>query len=116
MYDIIDLYMDELSSLDEFKELVELKKVIDKKYASLIISMKTIEAKYIEMKEYMEFRPEIKEIQRQFVEKKQALYSKPEVIRYLELEQIIQKRLTDDINELKLSISNKFTLTKMINL
>ena len=100
-------YVNKIEELEEFKRLLELKRIIDKKYALLIISFKTKEAAFLEAKE----RPDIfnlDEAKKNFVEAKSKLYSKEEVKEYFILERKINKTLEDDMNDLKKSISNKF--------
>ncbi len=112
--DFIDKYLKKLEDEPEFRELLALKKKIDSEYGNLIVSMKTKEAKYLEMKEYEKYRSDVNKYKLEFMEAKRLLYSKEEVKRYFELERKIQNMINEDINELKESISNKFTLTKNI--
>lgn len=112
--DFIEKYLTKLENEKEFIELLALKKEIDKKYGSLIVSMKNLEAKYLEMKEYEKFRNDINEYKLAFINSKKLLYSKEEVKRYFYLERRIQNMINEDINDLKKSISNKFSLTKNI--
>lgn len=107
MEDLVIKYTNEIENTKEFQRLIELKNIINNKYALLIISFKNKEAAYLEAKE----RPEIfdlKNASKEFMDAKTKLYSKEEVKEYFELERIINKRLENDINELKESISSKF--------
>ena len=101
-----DIYINELMKETEFKRLIELKKIIDKKYGMKIVAFKNKEALYLEAKEnkYMDLDKARKEFQRVKVE----LYSYQEVKEYFELERKIQEMIASDMNELKKSISNKF--------
>lgn len=116
MFDVIDNYVDLVKNTPEFIELLELKKSIDKNYRKEIVSFKTKEAMYLEAKERSEYYSNIDELQKSFVEAKSRLYSHPEVKRYFELERIIQEMLDSDMNELKCSISNKFSEVNRIKL
>ena len=110
MQDLIDNYIKIICNSNEFKRLVELKKIIDNKYSKEIIAFKTTEAKYLEAKEYGKYYIGLDNLSKNLSEKKAILYSKDEVREYLSLERKIDKILNDDINELKESISNKFKI------
>lgn len=94
-------YIEEYSNTKEFKRLLELKKLIDKKYEKEIIAFKTSESKYLDAKKYGGYYPNLEDLQKDFSNKKSALYSKIEVKEYLELERKINTELNDLINELK---------------
>ena len=107
MDELVKDYVNKIEELDEFKRLLELKDLINKKYGLLIISFKTKEAKYLEAKE----RGNIFDLdlaKKEFQEAKTKLYEKEEVKEYFILERKLNSILEDDINELKRSISNKF--------
>ena len=108
MYELIDKYADELFNTPDFKRLMELKKIIDTSYSSLIISFKTAESKYEDMKQYGSYAPGLDRLKKDFINAKANLYSKPEVVEYFDLERKIQAMLNNDINEIKESVSNKF--------
>ena len=103
---LVDEYLNELTNDDDFKELLELKKIINDKYQKLIISFKTNESIYNEAKEKNYLTSEIKN---NFLNSKVNLYSKEEVKRYFELERVINSKLKEDFNEIKENISNKLT-------
>ena len=107
MEELIGDYVAKIKDTEEFKRLLELKKLIDNNYASLIIKFKNKEAMYLEAKEYPN-QYDLNRIQKEFSEAKTLLYSKPEVKEYFMLERKINENLTSDINDLKESISNKF--------
>jgi hypothetical protein len=107
MEDLVKEYIDEIENSDDFKRLLELKDIINKEYAPLIISFKMKEAEYMEAKE----RPEIFDLnqkQKEFSMAKANLYSKEYVKEYFMLEEKINKNINKDLDELKDLISNKF--------
>ena len=115
MEDLIREYAKEIMEMEEFKRLLELKDIINKKYSLLIVSFKTKEANYNEAKE----RPEIFDLrtaQKEFQDAKIKLYSKDEVKEYFKLERLINERLESDMNCLKESISNKFLKTNSLKI
>ena len=115
MEDLALKYVDDIKNTKEFIRLIELKNIINKKYALLIISFKTKEAEYLEAKD----RPEIfnlEERKKAFIDAKAKLYSKDEVKEYFVLESKINVILENDMNELKESISNKFKTYHSIKL
>ena len=105
--DLIDDYVNEIKDSVEFKELIRLKDIIDSKYKDLIIKFKTCESLYLEAKERNYLDDSIKN---NFIEAKRNLYSKDEVRSYFDLENKINEKLNNDFNEIKQSISNKFSL------
>lgn len=108
----IDEYVNKIINDDKFIRLKELKKVIDEKYKKEIIAFKNAEALYIDAKHHEAYYPGFNEIKEKFILAKSNLYSKIEVSEYFKLEREIQSMINDDINDLKSSISNKFSLTK----
>ena len=108
MFDLIDNYIEELFEDSDFKRLLELKKYIDSNYAGLIMAFKTNEDKYNELKSYGSYAIGLSDAKKRFMESKRKLYSIPEVVEYFTLERKIQARLSDDINAVKMGISNKF--------
>lgn len=112
--DLATKYIEELKETNEFKRLLELKKIIDDKYKLLIVSLRTKESYYLESldKEYLDKNKCLIE----YKEAKAKLYSKEEVKEYLSLEKKISNMISSDFNEIKESISNKFELDKIINI
>ena len=112
--ELANKYIEELKSTTEFKRLLELKKIIDDKYKLLIVSLRTKESYYLESldKEYLDKDKCLNE----YKEAKAKLYSKEEVKEYLLLERQISNMISNDFNEIKESISNKFVLDKIIKL
>ena len=98
-------YINELYSLKEFRRLLELKDIINNKYKKEIISFKTNESMYNEakLKGYL-----TEDITNSFIRAKTNLYQMEEVKEYFKLESFINKKLKDDFNDIKKSISNKF--------
>lgn len=107
MYDLANDYVNNILETDEAKRLLELKKIIDTKYASLIINLKTKESLYNESLEYGDYYKDKQKIKNDFIEAKAKLYSKEEVKQYFDLERKLNKMINDDLNALKESISNK---------
>lgn len=110
IYELADQYADEFMAGSDFGRLLELKKWIKEHLASQIVCFKTAEAKYLEAKQYGRYHPNLEEYQRAFVLAKAKLYQEEAVSEYLKLEAKLQRKLDEDLNELKKSISNKFTL------
>ena len=112
--ELSDKYIEELKNTKEFIRLLELKKIIDEKYKLLIVSLRTKESYYLESleKDYLDNKKALNE----YMEVKSKLYSKEEVKEYLTLEKKISKIITDDFNDIKKSISNKFNIDKIINI
>lgn len=106
-----DAYVDSIKSLDEFKKLKEFKNIIDKKYPNLIINLKTKEALYLDAKRMENYFPDFDKVKKDFMDAKALLYSKEEVKEYFKYERMLQKILNDDMDMLKASISNKFSMT-----
>ncbi len=106
IYDLADLYADQLIHSSDFMRLLELKELIKKELSNKIIAFKTAEAKY------GNYHPVLKEYQRKFTVAKTNLYSEAYVKEYIQLERKIQSSLNADFNDLKKSISNKFKLNQ----
>ncbi len=101
MENIVDDYVKDITTKDEFKRLLELKRIIDAKYKNEIISFKTLESKYLEASKYGAYYPNLENLRREFSLKKKELYSKEEVKKYFELERLINESINDDIKKLK---------------
>lgn len=114
MNKLIDNYINDLLNDNTMQELLTLKKIIDIKYKDLIIRFKNKEANYLEAKPMASYYPNFNSLQNEFKEAKAELYSKEEVINYFKLEKALQAKIDDDINELKGSISNKFSLSNKL--
>ncbi len=112
MYELIDDYFNNLIELPEFKRLLELKDIIRKKYALLIVGFKTNEANYEDAKRYKDFMGDFDSLREKLVESKRKLYEKEEVKEYFELEKKIQIIINNDLDELKNSISKNFKNNK----
>lgn len=106
MDDLIDKYVLDFSSSDEFKELKYLKIIIDEKYKKEILLFKTNDDKYKEALKYPDYY-DISKIRNELSKAKANLYSKEEVKRYLELEKKLQDNLDKDFMDIKKTISNK---------
>lgn len=108
MDDLIDKYVNDFSNSEDFKKLKELKKLIDDKYKKEILLFKTALDKYQEALKYPDYY-DMKKIRNDLSKAKSNLYSKEDVIEYLKLENSLQVTLDNDFNDIKKSISNKFT-------
>ncbi len=106
MDSLIDSYVEELSSDDDVKRLVELKKIIDDKYKKEILLFKTQNDKYEEALKYPEYY-DMSKIRGDLSKAKKELYSKDEVVEYIKLESAIQEKLDKDFSDIKRSISSK---------
>ena len=107
MEELIDNYIEELNSLEEFKRLKELKIIIDEKYKKEIFNFKMNEDKYLEALKYPN-QYDIDSLRLKLSNSKAILYSKDEVIEYLKLERFIQEKLDLDFNNIKSAISKKY--------
>ena len=115
MENIVDDYVNDIITKEEFKRLLELKKLIDIKYRNEIISFKTLESKYLDASKYGAYYPNLEDLRREFSAKKKELYSKVEVKEYLELERFINESINNDINELKeVVLAPKYNKNKCI--
>ena len=104
-------YFNELKESNDFKRLIELKKIIDIKYSKEIISFKTNESLYLESKDnkyYMD--KDI--IKKRFIEAKANLYSKEEVKEYFVLQNKLNEILKNDFDEIKNNISIELSNNK----
>ncbi|MCM1130959.1 MAG: YlbF family regulator [Roseburia sp.] len=110
IYDLIDDYAIDIINSPDFQRLLECKEEIKKNLSGKIMAFKTAEAKYLEAKEYGKYHPNLEEYKNRFIETKTTLFNDSLVKEYKELESKIQEKLTQDINDLKKSVSNKFKL------
>lgn len=108
--ELVDKYIDELSNDKDFIRLLELKKIIDDKYKKEILIFKTCEEKYIDSEKYQQYI-DISGVRKELSVAKANLYSKEEVKEYFDIERKIQNKINEDIDKIKSSISNKFTLS-----
>jgi hypothetical protein len=115
MQEFVELYTNELKDSSDFKRLLELKRIIDKKYSNLIISLKTKEAIYLDSIDKPNHY-DIDKVKKEFMEAKTNLYSKEEVKEYFSLERKINNMLEMDLNDIKESISNKFTKNNIVTI
>ena len=106
MEELVNEYLNELFEKEEFKRLIELKKIIDTNYKKEIISFKTNESIYNEALEH-NYGNNIEELRKNYINSKANLYSKKEVKEYFELERKLNEYLEKDFDDIKGSISNK---------
>lgn len=112
LYDLAEDYANIIIESEDFKRYLFLKEEIKKTLSLKIIAFKTKEAKYVEAKSYGNYHPDLKKYQDEFQKAKTSLYSEPLMVEYKELEHKIQSKIDKDLNDLKGTISNKFTLDK----
>ncbi len=116
MQDLIDEYINEIKNSDNFKKLLELKKIIDDKYQSLIMSFNVIKDNYFKALENKKYYKDFNLIEKEYQDVKTSLYSKEEVKEYIKLENKINNQLISDFNKIKESISTKFGKSKIIDI
>ena len=114
--ELIDLYIDEIESSDDFKRLIELKNKINNDFKKEIISFKTLESKYLDASKNKDYYPNFNQIKTDFINAKAKLYSHEEVKEYFDLERKINDYINKDIDEIKSSISNKFKSSNMFDI
>lgn len=107
MEDLIDNYVFELESMEEFKRLKELKIIIDEKYKKEIFFFKMRENEYQEGLKYPD-KYDMSLLKQNYSNAKKELYKNPEVKEYIDLERKIQSILDKDFNKIKEAISKKF--------
>lgn len=110
IYDLAEEYAIKIIQSSDFQRLLELKEKIKTDLSGKIIAFKTAEAKYLEAKEYGKYHPNLEEYKEKFISSKTKLFQEELVKEYKELENKIQEKLNQDLNDLKQSISNKFKL------
>lgn len=108
MEKLVENYVERITSTNEYKKLIELKKIINQKYKMQIIAFKNKEALYLEAKKNKEYYNDFELIKKSFIDAKKNLYSKEEVKEYFTYERLIQNMLDEDMNDLKRSISDSF--------
>ena len=116
MQELIDEYINEIKNSDDFKKLIELKKLIDSKYQSLIMSFNVKRDNYFEAEKNKNYYQDFDLIKKEYIDIKTQLFSKEEVKEYINLENKINNRLDEDFNMVKESISSKFGKSKRINI
>ncbi len=104
-------YFNELKETEEFKRLIELKKIIDDKYKNEIISFRTNESLYLESKDNKYYLDK-DIIKKRFIDSKTKLYSKEEVKEYFSLQNKLNEMLKNDFNEIKQNISIELSNNK----
>ncbi len=103
-----------LKEKNEYKELVSLKKRIDTDLKEVIEKFKKAEEKYLDAAKYGKFHPDLKKIQNEFSKAKAELFSNELVIKYKELEKVMQENINKVTTEIVQSVSNKINNTKTI--
>jgi cell fate (sporulation/competence/biofilm development) regulator YlbF (YheA/YmcA/DUF963 family) len=114
--ELVDLYINEIESSDDFKRLVELKNIINNDYKKELISFKTLESNYLEASKNKDYYSNFNQIKTDFINAKAKLYSHEEVKEYFDLERKINDYINKDIDEIKSSISNKFKSSNMFEI
>lgn len=106
---------DAIKDSEEFKLMLELKEEINTKLASSIARFDDAKAKYEEALKYGKYHPNLEEYQRELSKIKEELFTNELVSKYKKLEKMIQGKLDKIFNEIKLNMSNKFELTKLLD-
>lgn len=109
-----DRYIEEIKQNEDFIQYLKLKDIINSSYKKEIIRLKNAEALYLDSKEHPANYPDLKKVQLSFVEAKKSLYEKKEVQQFFSLEKKIQKRMDQELDELKNTVSNKFSTSTKI--
>ena len=97
-------YFNELKDTNDFKRLLELKKIIDDKYMKEINNFKRCEELYFESKSN-KYYPDKDGIRNKYLEAKTILYNKTEVKEYLDIQAKLDDILKKDFEDIKKSIS-----------
>lgn len=114
IYDDLDNLIIEITSSDDFLELMALKKEIDQKYQKEILAFKRAESFYNDAFPNKEHYKDFGKLELNLSNAKTVLYSKAEVIEYKRLEKKLNNLLQELSNEIALSMSNKFKRKKII--
>lgn len=99
------LFANEVMESPEFKELQEIKELISTTIVDLLEEFKKAKEKYEEVQKYGTYHPDYRKVKLELVKAKEALYTNSLVIRYKELEKIIQEKLNIAANEIAKAIS-----------
>ena len=111
-----DAYIKSVIDSNDFQELLALKKQIDDELKDLIIKFNTAKDRYYEAQKYGKYHPSISDYKKNLLELKKELYSNSLVKKYFSLQNKVQKKINDFLNDLKASISNKFKKNESINI
>lgn len=105
VYDLVD----EIKSKDEYKRLLELKKIIDNDpyILNLVTDFNKTKIKFEEVSKYGKYHPDLKEVQLELSSIKNALYTNEVISEYKALEKKIQKILDNISRKIAGSVSPK---------
>ncbi len=106
--------IDYIKSTNEYKRLNELNDKINIELKDLIKDFKDVEDKYNEALRYGKYHPNLKDYQIALSQAKEKLFTNPMVIEFKELESSFNNTLNEIFNDVKISVSNKFELTKIM--
>jgi cell fate (sporulation/competence/biofilm development) regulator YlbF (YheA/YmcA/DUF963 family) len=96
----------EIIAGEEFQELLLLKDKIANSIPDLLENFKKAKEKYEEASKYSTYHPDLKKYRIELSKAKEELYTNELVIRYKELEKIIQEKLKMVANEIAKAISD----------
>lgn len=105
---------DAIKNSEEYKLLIELKDDINTNLKDVLVKFDNAKEKYNEALKYGKYHPDLEKYQRELSKIKEELFTNELVSKYKKLEGLIQDKLDKIFNELKINISNKFELTKLI--
>ncbi|MGM9972026.1 MAG: YlbF family regulator [Anaeroplasmataceae bacterium] len=107
---------DAIKNSEEFKLMIELKNEINDKLGDLLERFDKAKEKYNKALEYGSYHPNLEEYQIELSKIKEELFTNELVSKYKRLEKLIQEKLDKLFNEIKLNMSNKFELTKLLDM
>ncbi len=107
---------DAIKNSEEYKLLIELKNEINENLFELLDRFDIAKEKYSEALKYGKYHPDLEKYQKELSQIKEELFTNELVSKYKKLEKLIQNKLDSLCNDIKKNMSNKFELTKMIDM
>lgn len=99
------LFAKEVMESPEFKELILVKEEISRTIPDLLENFKKAKENYEEVSKYSTYHPDYRSTKLKLISAKEALYTNELVLKYKELEKIIQTKLNDAALEIVKAIS-----------
>lgn len=103
-----------IKNSEEYRLLIELKDNINTNLHDLLDRFDSAKEKYNEALKYGSYHPDLALYQRELSSIKEELFNNELVSKYKKLEKLIQNKLDLLLNEIKMNMSNKFELTKYL--
>lgn len=100
------LFAKEIMETVEFQELLVIKERISQEIPQLVKEFNDAKEKYDDISKYSTFHPDYRKVKLELIRTKEALYTNQLVLRYKELEKLIQEKLTLASKEIVKAISN----------